>query len=334
VTVVRPYVTKTGKPMGFATLEDIQGTIELVLFPRTWEKTREQLTVGQIVIVDGKVDTSNTPPKVLVDSVRTEIKVIDSVDGEMHHPSPQATQTKEPVRMPRAESSVRAPARQISEHSATAYAAPASVNPERAQGNSNAGDMEGVPPPPDNFPADWDKEWQPSFDNAAVAARQEPKPEEKLVEPPPIRQADASKSDIADRPPESNERETAVKPGQQKNLAVQPIEPARVEPPALPSLYVPLAQAEKDKDHPPKQITVILRSTGDKERDKLRIKTIYGTLISFHGRDRFSFQIFENGKGHLIDFPNDTTRICAEMLARLEKLIGEETWRVEEIKFQ
>ena len=102
---------------------------------------------------------------------------------------------------------------------------------------------------------------------------------------------------------------------------------------SLKSMYVPLAK-EEDQKHPPKQITVILRSTGDKERDKRRIKTIFGTLISFHGRDRFSFQIFENGSGHLIDFPNDTTRVCPEMLERLKKLMGEESWRVEEITFQ
>ncbi|MBI1855511.1 MAG: hypothetical protein HYR93_06565, partial [Chloroflexi bacterium] len=65
-----------------------------------------------------------------------------------------------------------------------------------------------------------------------------------------------------------------------------------------------------------------------------RIKTIYGTLISFHGRDKFSFQIFENGKGYLMDFPGESTRVCAEMLARLQKLMGEESWRVEEITFQ
>ncbi len=57
ITAVRPYTTKTNKPMGFVTLEDMQGNIELVLFPRTWAEYREQLTVGQIIIVEGKVDT-------------------------------------------------------------------------------------------------------------------------------------------------------------------------------------------------------------------------------------------------------------------------------------
>jgi hypothetical protein len=114
-------------------------------------------------------------------------------------------------------------------------------------------------------------------------------------------------------------------------VAVPPLRVDALQVPA--SIYVPLAKEEKDKDHPPQQITVILRSTGDKDHDRRRIKTIFGTLISFHGKDRFSFQIFENGSGYLIDFPNDTTRVCTEMLERLKKLMGEENWRVEEITF-
>ncbi|RPJ27260.1 MAG: toll/interleukin-1 receptor domain-containing protein [Chloroflexi bacterium] len=98
----------------------------------------------------------------------------------------------------------------------------------------------------------------------------------------------------------------------------------------LPSLYIPLTQEE----HLPQQITVILRSTGDEEHDRRRIKTLYGTLISFHGKDRFSFQIFERGKGYLIDYPNDTTRVCLELLERLKKFTGEDSWRLEEITFQ
>jgi hypothetical protein len=118
-------------------------------------------------------------------------------------------------------------------------------------------------------------------------------------------------------------------------LATQPVETISTEPLHIPpSLYVPLAKEEQDKEHPPQQITVQLRSTGDRDRDKRRIRTIYGTLISFHGRDRFSFQIFENGKGHLIDFPNDTTQVCSKMLERLKKLMGEESWSLEEITFQ
>ncbi len=38
VTGIRPHQTKTGKMMAWVTLEDLTGTIELVVFPRTWEK--------------------------------------------------------------------------------------------------------------------------------------------------------------------------------------------------------------------------------------------------------------------------------------------------------
>jgi hypothetical protein len=192
---------------------------------------------------------------------------------------------------------------------------------------SDWNDFDG-PPPPDNFPTGWDNEWQPSFDNAAIAAR----PEEPA-------------SSLAVGIGGGSEKTGSIESPKTEAQTVAPVSPPvggteggpvdEVPPPALrvPSLY-PAVTRPEDREHPPQQITVILRPSPDKEVDKRRIKTIYGTLISFHGRDRFTFQIFENGKGHLIDFPNDTTRICPEMLARLKKLIGEESWRIEPITLQ
>ncbi|HLO16459.1 MAG TPA: hypothetical protein VK206_16625, partial [Anaerolineales bacterium] len=185
-----------------------------------------------------------------------------------------------------------------------------------------------MPPPPDNFPEDWDTQWQPSFEEASIAARPEPKANNKPIDEPPLQQTASVATEIKD-----NKREQAE--AARDGIIVQQIGSIPTESTDfLPSLYIPLAQDEKDQEHPPQQITVVLRSTGDRERDRRRIKTIFGTLISFHGRDRFSFQIFEDGKGHLIDFPNDTTRVCTEVLDRLKKLMGEESWRVEEITFQ
>jgi hypothetical protein len=192
-------------------------------------------------------------------------------------------------------------------------------------------DIDGMPPPPDNFPADWETEWQPSFENAELASRPEPKPDTRPVAWPPLpdQRASEPKPIVASKPTEAARESIVPQPAEPK-----PAPPLKAAPPALPSLYVPLARAEKDKEHPPRQITVMLRSRGEKDRDQLRIKTLYGTLISFHGIDRFSFQIYEGGKGHLIDFPNDTTRVCPELLARLQKLVGEDSWRVEDITFQ
>ncbi|HLO33771.1 MAG TPA: DNA polymerase III subunit alpha [Anaerolineales bacterium] len=348
ITAVRPYTTKTNKPMGFVTLEDIQGNIELVLFPKTWQKTHEQLAVGRIIIVEGKVDTGSTPPKVLVDEIRTEIKILESLDTPVR---PSADASTAPM-APLSASNLPAPQSKAAPVVSTAQpprqAAPPQTNvpgkpevPASVQGVAEkpapyvnqkvsppvAGGWDDMPPPPDNFPEDWDTQWQPSFEEASIAARPEPKGNNPPVNKPRL-QLESVEVEIGSHEREHIETAHEV-------LAVHPIE--TVQTPSndiLPSLYIPLAQEEKDKDHPPQQITVFLRSTGDKERDRRRIKTIFGTLISFHGRDRFSFQIFEEGQGHLIDFPNDTTRVCNEVLERLMKLMGEESWRVEEITFQ
>ncbi len=319
ITVVRPYTTKTGKPMGFVTMEDIQGNIELVLFPKTWEKFREGLTVGQIIIVEGKVDQTNPPPKILVDTVRTEIKMTVAADDPYSKqdsspkpllPRAEADAPRRPVTPPASRNQTTAPVQKQTQQPKPIAPKPTpQVAESPAAYDVNDNDM---PPPPDNFPDGWDNEWQPSFDEVAIAAKPEPKfKKNEEVTPPLVTRAVAALATVDEMEQAEDNREAV-----------------------LPSLYVPLVKEDKDKEHPPQQITVTLRSTGDHERDKRRIKTLYGTLISYHGRDKFSFQIFENGKGHLIDFPNDTTRICHELFERLKKLMGEEAWRVEEITFQ
>jgi DNA polymerase-3 subunit alpha len=302
VTNVRPYTTKQGKPMGFVTIEDIQGNIELVLFPRTWTQYQPLCRVGEIVLVEGKVDAQSNPPKILVDAIKTEFKMLVPADE------------KPPLAKPKP-----APVKPI-------VSTPKPIPPKRAAAEAPAvyaaSSVDEMPPPPENFPAGWEEQWQPSFEEAAIAARAE------SIAPREERMPEAgSKSVETESAPGPNKEapsESRAEPGP----VIQP------EPPRVPSLYIPLASEERDKGHPPQQITILLRPTGDKDRDKRRIKTLYGTLISYHGRDKFSFQIFEEGRGHLIDFPNDTTRVCPEMLERLKKLMGEESWRVEEITLQ
>ncbi len=334
ITALRPYVTKNGKPMGFITLEDIQGNIEMVLFPRVWEKYSGTLAIGQIIIAEGGVDTGSTPPKILVDTIRTEIKVLEPLNSaagtvvstskapdpreqNQSRALPSSITTPRPGRQP--VSPTRAPARQASEVPPATYAVQ-SVDAEWGE--------EGVPPPPDNFPPEWDLETPEHIGNDRSTARTAP------IDEQPVNGNARGTTPVAERQVSIEPvTEPAVKPQENPSTTLPPVEPAKPAPKGPTSLYIPLAK-EEDQKHPPKQITVLLRSTGDRERDKRRIKTIYGTLISYHGRDRFSFQIFENGKGHLIDFPNDTTRLCPEMLARLQKLMGEESWRIEEITFQ
>jgi DNA polymerase-3 subunit alpha len=336
ITTVRPYVTKAGKPMGFVTIEDIQGVIELVLFPRAWEKTRMQLTADQIVIVDGKVDTSNTPPKVLVDAVRTDLEAAAAEVNKarpvsQRRPAARDDEAKGPHPV--------APPTRPRPASSTGPASPV-VAPGAASPPAQVPPDDGFPPPPENFPADWEIQWQPTFDNADVASRapvggdSAPAASNSAASSSPasptvrsqgrVEPAEVLPSAIGPVPATAARKESAV-------FAASGVKATRI--PALPSLYVPLAEDHTSPEHPPKQITILLRSTGDRERDRRRIKIIHGTLISFHGKDRFSFHIFEDGRGVLLDFPAATTHVCSEMLARLEKLMGEPSWRIEDITF-
>jgi DNA polymerase-3 subunit alpha len=302
ITSIRPYQTKTGKPMGFITLEDIQGNIELVLFSRVWSKYAAQMAVGQIIIVEGKVDAQSSPPKVLVDEIKTEFKMIVSADEEKADRAPAAA---DPALKPRPVPEPRP--------------APVPSSPTVPPPPQDAWAEDDMPPPPEAFPPGWEEEWQPTFEAASLAARLE-------IAAPPQHVESLRVEEVAVK------TESASNPGDEALLVTSSSQWGQ-QPVRLPSLYMPFVR-ESASERPPRQITVFLRPSGDRERDKRRIKTIYGTLISYHGRDRFSFQIFEEGKGHLIDFPNDTTRICPELLERLKRVMGEENWRVEEITLQ
>ena len=47
ITYVRRLTTKKGDPMAFAGLEDLQGTTEVVIFPRTWKQVEPIMPAGQ-----------------------------------------------------------------------------------------------------------------------------------------------------------------------------------------------------------------------------------------------------------------------------------------------
>lgn len=66
---LRNLMTKNGREMAFASLEDIQGAVELVIFPNTWARQQKDIRNNEVLIVRGRVDTDRAEPKVLVDAV-------------------------------------------------------------------------------------------------------------------------------------------------------------------------------------------------------------------------------------------------------------------------
>jgi DNA polymerase-3 subunit alpha len=100
------------------------------------------------------------------------------------------------------------------------------------------------------------------------------------------------------------------------------------------SYILPPASTSADEDQGLRMLTIIMRSTGDKARDVLRLRRIHGIITSYPGNDRFAFQVFERGKGYRLEFPNSYAGICPEMLKRISDLIGADSVHIEPITLQ
>jgi DNA polymerase-3 subunit alpha len=69
VTGVRTVITKAKAAMAIATLEDLQGSIEVVVFPRLYETTAPTWREGEILLVAGRVDHKGEEVALLADLV-------------------------------------------------------------------------------------------------------------------------------------------------------------------------------------------------------------------------------------------------------------------------
>ena len=91
VTYVRPHITKTNKSMAFAGLEDLYGHVEVVIWPSTWDETREYWEADRIIQVHGKIDAGRGEAKLLCDDATTNITVhraADEVDTQVEEVAP------------------------------------------------------------------------------------------------------------------------------------------------------------------------------------------------------------------------------------------------------
>lgn len=69
---VRRHITKKGDEMAFVTLEDLQGTCDVVVFPRVWTETKDLWQPERIVVMSGKVDAGRRDtPSLLCSWVKT-----------------------------------------------------------------------------------------------------------------------------------------------------------------------------------------------------------------------------------------------------------------------
>ena len=353
ITRIRPHTTKKGDPMAFVTLEDLQGNIDLVIFPRTWKQVQSFVDFDAIVMVDGRLDTYGAEPKVLVDKITTELKHVLPLDTSPARRKKPMPRKEAPPRT----SQVRAPKPEIP----VPQADPVSTEPQKKVIGRAAEkpieyapseidddipwDDDDLPPPPETFPPDWNGMFEPAAPvSTSVAAKSEPVVVAPMGLPdlPNVAVPTPEKDEIAAETQDEQPFQETEAPGMAADVAPQEAAVEKLEatdpivkadiPEKIISPIIPPMPVEGGQDV--NMLTVILRPRADKVRDNLLLRRVFGLMISYPGNDRFAFHIFENGRGHLLEFPNLTTGMNPELMERLNALVGPENVRIEPITFQ
>lgn len=306
ISKFRTFQTKNGKPMGFATLDDLQGSMELVIFPKTWSRCAENLAVEKVVLVEGKVDNESGDPKILVDS----LKPINLDEAAFSTPQEKKTSAA-PSYQAKTENQV---------HSIKSVDHP-------VIDSASEGDMPEIPEEP--FIADEPTVPEPEFNDwpegYSTTKELNKTPSPKISDARMITAVEEIKS-IVQKPA----RTVEVTP-------VSTQSDMRIEKNSLP-VFIGIADksptAETLPSDAPRLITIILRSSGEIQKDVLKMRCIQGTLVSFPGNDKFAFQIYEDGMSCNLEFPNESTGVCKELVDRLARLIGLDSLHITPIKIQ
>ncbi|MGH2404826.1 MAG: DNA polymerase III subunit alpha, partial [bacterium] len=88
ITALKRTTTRSGTAMAFMTLEDLTGTIEVIVFPKTYEQSSLALKRDAVVIVHGRIDTADQQVKLLAESITA---LVDAAPAAAPGPDPETT---------------------------------------------------------------------------------------------------------------------------------------------------------------------------------------------------------------------------------------------------
>jgi len=282
----RQHLTKTGKNMGFAKLEDLYGKVELVIFPKTWEKYYHLMEIDNVLLAEGRLDNEKGDPKLLVDKL-TKIS-LNSLKGQ--NPSSPSSESRDLPEddfmedflpdLPFDKVDLKDPKEQQTgnqprDENAKMQSSPKiDTNPDHQLSNASAG---------------------------KANANQYPNK--------------SRLNGIASYTPQNAHSVTSLgtqlleRSATSKNYHV--LKPSFLKAEPLPN-----------PEQKPRCIFVTLNSCGDKHKDVRRLRRIHDILISRPGRDQFAFRVHENDIWYEIIFPNLTTGLTEPLIQKLEGLMG------------
>ncbi len=310
VTQFRPYQTKDGKMMGFVTIEDFQGSIDLVLFTKTWEKYSRYIMPDQVILAEGKVNRRNNGLSILTDLVKPvqleglEEDTFSLSSGQFNATS--ATFLDEYIG--------------LADYYKQYGILPSASKDCMEELSENESDL------PEDEPYDWsDQEYfsSPNGKNQICEAKGS---EAYAVD---FKENDSVVGE-EENPGELNAgfplvvAEASV---QQKDFDpdFQPASGALL--PESGCLIPPLS-GYQETSRMEKAVVVSLYASGDRTRDQRRIQRICGVMRSSPGNDRFVLVIHEHEKKFQIEYPDQTVGISDDLLTTLQGLAGSENVKI------
>jgi DNA polymerase-3 subunit alpha len=277
VSYLRSHVTKKGEAMAFGGLEDLQGTVELIFFPRTWKTYRAEIEVDQVYLVRGKVQVENgDQAKIFVDSITNNLTINQSADAAHTFSIPDANgvyemlENGETFEVDEPEPIYHSQIKIIEPPPNPGPLLPAATNSVVMMNDTAEITSEpGSPPPPPNFEME-DEQWYSRTHPAAPkvlspsnghspAAGPEPKTEQMNGHPAPLK-----------------ERQIARNPERMVIVEVQPI--------------------------------------GNWQKT---CRELVSVAAHYPGRDSLRLKLA--GHSLTMDFPNQNTHYCSELVIDLEK---------------
>jgi hypothetical protein len=329
VVRVNQISTKKGDRMAFITLEDLQGQCDVVVFPRTWEETKELWVQDRIVLVRGKAEKRGESVNVLCDAAQTYVtRALAADEGD-----PYAALRAAPLFV------------DGNGHSRPAAVGPAlAAAPPRGAGiwaadaaeDLGYGDDGGDAADDGNPFALEEPEWLRAAPAAWEGERRERRETEEMahgerlwsavngepgtarVEPTPA--AVAPRVDAPTHPSPNPSGTVPSHPVTQSPSpsGMVPNHPVTLSP--SPSGMVPSHPVTLSSTH--REIRVTVQRTPDAERDKRLLGWVVEVLKAKPGPDRFCIIVRKNGAAVQLDFPNDTTLWTAALEQQLVRRLG------------
>ncbi len=293
VVRVNQISTKKGDRMAFVTLEDLQGQCDVVVFPRTWEETKDLWAQDRIVLVRGKAEKRGESVNVLCDAVQNYVtRALAADEGDPYAALRAAPQFVDGNGHGRSSTAPRP--------------APLDLAPPRSAGLRIADAAEDL-----------------SYGEANGVSSDDDNPFT-LEEPEWLREAPAAWE--GEKTVHGERLMVNGEPGIARAEAMSATARPQIEGPVAQSPSPPITQSTnlpiyQSPPHP-RVIRVTVQRTPDAERDKRLLGWVVEVLKAKPGQDRFCIVVRKNGAAVQLDFPNDTTTWTPALEQQLVRRLG------------